>query len=85
MLSEFNNRVQTLEKRNNHELTKFQSNLGFFTSQYQTVMDAWQKYQSSYQIELGLLDAEIARLEKDYFSYFYPKHYLDKTKEEGNY
>jgi len=85
MLSEYNNRVQTLEKRNSQELTKFQSELAFFSSQYQTVMDAWQRYQSSYQIELGLLDSEIARLEKDYFSYFYPKHYLDKTKEEGNY
>jgi hypothetical protein len=66
-------------------MQEFAADLNNFTTQYQTVMDVWSKYQNSYNVELQLLDAEIARHEKDYLSNFFHKHYLDKTKEEGNY
>ena len=85
MLSEYNNRISVLEKRHGVVLQKYNAELSDFTTKFSTVMDVWSRYQQSYATEQGLLDAEIARLEKDYFSYFYPKHYLDKTKEEGSY
>ena len=85
MLSELNNDISILEKRHGIKMQEFAADLNNFTTQYQTVMDVWSKYQNSYNVELQLLDAEIARHEKDYLSNFFPKHYLDKTKEEGNY
>jgi hypothetical protein len=85
MLSEYNNNVSVLEKRHGVVLTGYSAELNDFTTKFATVMDVWTRYQQSYGTEQSLLDAEIARLEKDYFSYFYPKHYLDKTKEEGSY
>jgi hypothetical protein len=85
ILAELNNDIAILEKRHGVVLNTFNTELKDFTTKYQTVMDVWSKYQQSYNVEIQLLDAEIARHEKDYSAHFYPKHYLDKTKEEGNY
>ena len=85
ILSEYNNQISVAEKQHAIELGDFAAKLKDFTTKYQTVMDVWTKYQQSFQTQTAYLDAEIARLERDYMSYFYPKHYLDKTKEEGNY
>lgn len=85
IIGELNNDIAVLEKRHGIVLLDFNTQLKNFTTQYQTVMDVWAKYQQSYNVEMQLLDAEIARHEKDYNMNFYPKHYLDKTKEEGSY
>ena len=85
LMNEFNNKVAVLEKKHQVQLTAFAAEVQHFTQQYQTIMDAWTRYQQSYQTEQSLLDVEIQRLERDYMSYFYPKHYLEKQKEEGNY
>ena len=85
LMNEFNNKIAVLEKKHQIQLTTFASEVQHFTQQYQTIMDAWTRYQQSYSTEQGLLDSEIQRLERDYASHFYPKHYLDKQKEEGNY
>jgi hypothetical protein len=85
IMSEFNTQVSTLNTRHGNILGKYTAQLNSFQQQYQTVMDAWTRYQQSYQNEVTLLDAEIQRLTQEYMSYFLPKHHLEKTKEEGNY
>ena len=83
IVSEYNTRLATLDKRHANVLQQFTTKLGEFQQKFSTVMDVWTRYQNSYKVESELLIGEIARLEDEYNKNFYPKHYQEKLKEEG--
>ena len=85
LVQDFNTKLQGVTTKFGLEMQQWTAEVNNWKMNFDTVMNVWQQYQQTYQANMGMLNQEIQRLEAEYNSHFFPKHYQEKRKEEGSY